>query len=135
MKIETSNVHIHCIGLNHRTADLTVREKIAFQEDSIKAALARSGCGLERNGQVCSEMVILSTCNRVEIYAVRSDTAVEPLKSFLAELKDLAPEDYEDSLYHFMDDAAVEHLFKVTSGLELAGSGRTANSRSGDECV
>lgn len=117
MTLETANAHIHCLGLNHRTADLNVREMVAFQEDSIKAALARSGCGLENN-QVCSEMVILSTCNRVELYAIRPDKDMEPLKSFLAELKDLAPEEFEESLYHFLDDAAVEHLFQVTSGLD-----------------
>jgi glutamyl-tRNA reductase len=62
---------IHCLGLNHRTADLDLREQVAFSEEDIRAALARLGCG--KNGSRpadVSEMAILSTCNRTEIYAV-----------------------------------------------------------------
>ena len=87
-----------------------MREKVAFQEDSIKAALARSGCGLEKGSPVCSEMVILSTCNRVELYAVRQDNQAEPLVNFFAELKQLSKEEISENLYYFQDDEAVEHL-------------------------
>ena len=123
MKGWGDRMHIHCLGLNHRTAEVAVREKMAFQEDSLKAALARSGCGLHARSlqeadQLCSEMVLLSTCNRVEIYAVRSDPDLEPLHRFMLDLKDITGEELSTCLYHHLDQAAVEHLFRVTAGLD-----------------
>ena len=118
MKTNSNHNHIHCLGVNHLTAELATREKLAFQEESLKAALARSGCGLDSGDPVCTELVILSTCNRVELYAVRSDDDVDPLIRFFAEMKDIPPEEFTRSLYHLIDDAAVEHLFRVTAGLD-----------------
>ena len=114
----TSTARIHCLGMNHRTAEVSIREKLAFQEESLKAALARTGCGWENGDALCSEMVILSTCNRVELYAVRTNPDPEPLITFFADLKDISLDELSDSLYHYVDDGAVEHLFRVTAGLD-----------------
>lgn len=69
-----------------------------------------------------SEVVVLSTCNRTEIYAhaERFHGAVQDIRNFLGELALLAPEDFADHLYTFHDAAAVAHLFMVTSGLDSA---------------
>ena len=72
-------MHIHCLGVNHQTAGLSLREQLAFDTDSIQAALSRIGCGEESQTGVISEMVILSTCNRVEIYAVSPRPAFNEL--------------------------------------------------------
>jgi glutamyl-tRNA reductase len=118
-----ASMHIHCLGLNHRTTEVAVREKMAFHEDGLKAALARTGCRMHsRSGQgfspLCTEMVILSTCNRVELYAVRADPDPTPLKALMAELKDISPDELPSNLYHYLDQSAVEHLFQVTAGLD-----------------
>ena len=61
-------MHIHCLGINHTTASVSLRERLAFNEDNLRATLSRLGCG--GIGNSLSELVILSTCNRIELYAV-----------------------------------------------------------------
>ena len=56
-------MHIHCIGINHRTAGVDLREKFAFNDDQVRAALAR--LSHPTKSLSATEMVILSTCNRV----------------------------------------------------------------------
>jgi glutamyl-tRNA reductase len=63
-------------------------------------------------------MVILSTCNRVELYAVRADPDPAALQAFIAELKDINLQELSSNLYHYLDQSAVEHLFKVSAGLD-----------------
>lgn len=109
-------MHIYCLGLNHRTASLHLRERLAFTEEQIRAALARLGCGDGLPG--VSEMAILSTCNRVEIYAVAPQPAFEALEDFLAETHALPPEEVRPSLYRLADQAAVHHLLRVAAGLD-----------------
>jgi len=69
-----------------------------------------------------SEAVVLSTCNRTEIYVVaeKFHGAYADLRNFLSEMAYLAPEDFSDHLYVQYDDDAVAHLFAVTSGLDSA---------------
>ncbi len=113
-------MHLFCLGLNHRTADLALRERVAFSEEDIRAALARLGCGQNgaRPAQV-AEMVILSTCNRTEIYATSPEADVfATLEAFLAEAKGLSPEMLDGHLYRYRDDEAVRHLFRVAAGLD-----------------
>ena len=112
--------HLFCLGLNHRTADLALRERVAFSEEDIRAALARLGCGTNgsRPAQV-SEMVILSTCNRTEIYAASStEDLFAVLEDFLSETKNLPPETLRGHLYRYRDEEAVAHLFRVAAGLD-----------------
>ncbi len=110
---------IHCLGLNHRTAGLDLREQVAFSEEDIRAALARLGCG--KNGSRpadVSEMVILSTCNRTEIYAVAPTEDFQTLEAFLADARQVAPETLHPHLYRYRDADAAAHLFRVASGLD-----------------
>ena len=111
-------MHIHCLGLNHRTAEISLRERFAFHEDTIKAALARLGCGLGSQPDSVTEMVILSTCNRVEIYAVAPRPDFEALEKFITEVKGFSPAEIQPNIYRLLDEDAVKHLFRVAAGLD-----------------
>lgn len=103
------------VGLNHRTAPIEIRECLAFPEDRLGEAL----------GRVLSlpsvrEDIILSTCNRVEIYAAtwEIDQAIRDLKSFLSHYHHIALNELERSLYAYSGEEAVRHIFRVTSSLD-----------------
>lgn len=110
------------IGLSHRTAPVELRERFAFAEARIPATLQ-----LMRDSQIVDEAVILSTCNRVEIYAA---TQLEPQKAF-AEIHGflINCQDYRDPLndeiYKLSEPHSVSHLFKVASGLDSMVLGET----------
>ncbi len=110
------------IGLNHRTAPLELLERTTVDASRLPKALA----DLVSRTHL-SEAVVLSTCNRTEVYAVaeRFHGAYQDIRSFLAEMAFLAPEDFVDHLYVHYDDAAVAHLFAVAAGLDSAVLGET----------
>ena len=108
-------MYIHCLGLNHTTAPVHIREKLSFSEDQVRAALARLGCGGIHS---VAELIILSTCNRVELYAVSSQNSFSALENFLSETRGVSIGELKQHLYHFADAEAVAHLFKVASGLD-----------------
>jgi len=102
-------------GLNHRTAPLEVRERLAFREESLAEALhsLKSEPGL-------LEGMILSTCNRVEV-AVTSEDNCDPVSlatGFLERSHGLEPGWASPYLYHHEDRDAVRHLFRVASILD-----------------
>jgi glutamyl-tRNA reductase len=103
------------IGLNHKTADVETREKIAFTG----AKLEEGVFGLRKIPEV-KEVALLSTCNRVEIYACVSDTAAaaENIKNFLASFHNLIRKDFEGSLYSHTESDAVRHVLRVASSLD-----------------
>lgn len=105
------------IGLNHRTVPLEILEKLTVPESRLPKALA----DVHARDNV-SEAVVLSTCNRTEVYAYaeRFHGAFQDVRDFLAEVAFLPPEDFSDYLYTFYDADAVAHLFSVTSGLDSA---------------
>ena len=110
------------IGLSHHTCPVTVRERFAFAEAKIPAALE-----LLRQSGLVQEAVIVSTCNRVEIYAA---TELPPVKVF-AEMESflLKCADYHDALtdaiYRLSEPHSLEHLFKVAAGLDSMVVGET----------
>jgi glutamyl-tRNA reductase len=110
------------LGLSHHTCPVTVRERFAFAEAKIPAALE-----LLRQSGIVQEAVIVSTCNRVEIYAA---TDLPPTKVF-TELETflLKCADYHDSLtdaiYRLSEPHSLEHLFKVAAGLDSMVLGET----------
>jgi glutamyl-tRNA reductase len=114
-------MQILCIGLNHLTASVALRERLAFGDEAIKAALARHGCGAS-GPQGISEMVILSTCNRVELYALSSEEqpglALDALVAFLSETRRVPVDEFRPHLYNYTGEAAVEHLLQVAAGLD-----------------
>src|ERR1041385_8882376 len=113
---------IFVLGLSHRTAPVTLRERFAFAEARVPATLQ-----LLRESGLAEEVVILSTCNRVEIYVA---TSLEPRQAF-TELKQflLTCHDYRDpitdEIYKLTEPESVEHLFKVASGLDSMVLGET----------
>jgi glutamyl-tRNA reductase len=103
------------IGLNHKTAPIEIRERLAFQEGEIGKALSQA-----KSLPSLKEAMILSTCNRVEIYAAARETekAILDLKNFLSQYHDLSLEEFEGNLYSFIGEEAVRHIFRVASSLD-----------------
>src|SRR4030042_5295718 len=102
-------------GLNHKIADVDVREKLAFTGSKLEEGLL----GFSGLPEV-DEAIILSTCNRVELYANVSETekASESIKTFLSEFHTINRDSLSKALYFYHDTEAVDHVFKVASSLD-----------------
>lgn len=98
-------------GINHQTAPVELREKVAFNPDQIGVALRRA-----REEAALEEVAILSTCNRTEIYAAAEDG--DRLLSWLAAYHRLGADQLMTCSYRHDDDAAVQHMMRVASGLD-----------------
>ncbi len=111
-------MQLKILGLNYKTAPVEVREKISLDKDSIRR-------GLENLYDYADieEAVILSTCNRTEIYAVISTVHADNVRNFL---NDLAGGNVENYLYEYTGESCVRHLFKVASSLDslILGEGQ-----------
>jgi len=109
-------MEIVLVGLNHRTAPVEMRERVSFTaEQSRKAAEELRARG------ILEETLVLSTCNRSEIYGVPPESSHEcapGLSSFLSEFHSVRPDVLGLSLYHHYDHDAVRHLFRVAAGLD-----------------
>ncbi len=103
------------VGLNHKTAPIELLERLAIGEDDLPKALYQLD-----NYEHILEAAVLSTCNRIEIYAgtTKFHGGVGDLRNFLAEFCHVAPEDFSDHLYTYHDEAAVAHLFRVAAGID-----------------
>jgi glutamyl-tRNA reductase len=115
-------MEIVVIGISHHTAPVEVRERYSIGESAVPAALEQS---LLIEG--VKEAVILSTCNRMEIYAaveIDPRLAIRRLKEFVADFK-AAPEGVADKFYECTHPQSLEHLFKVASGLDSMVLGET----------
>src|SRR5438105_6258210 len=99
------------LGMNHRTAPVALREKVAFSEERLLAALRT----LRQEAGV-AEVVILSTCNRTEVYWAGSASGAE--LSVWLEQHHTDGLDLAASLYVHQEKNAVEHAFNVASGLD-----------------
>jgi glutamyl-tRNA reductase len=110
-------VSVVVIGLNHRSVPLDLLERMTIDDSRLAKALHDVS-----SREHVSEAVVLSTCNRTEIYVVaeKFHGAYAALRNFLSEMAYLPPEEFADHLYVQYDDDAVSHLFAVTSGLESA---------------
>lgn len=103
------------LGVSHHTAPLALREKLAMPEGRATGVLSEL-----RAGDAVHEVVVVSTCNRTELYMITPD-AVEAESAALAVLSrqaEIRPTELTDSLYAMRDTAAVRHLFSVASGLD-----------------
>lgn len=105
------------VGLNHKTAPIEVRERLAFTDEA-----CAEGLRTLVDGKVVNEGLIFSTCNRVEVVAA---TAAESeadgrrrITDFLSQSRCVAHEDFSSHLYSHADDAAVRHIFRVASSLD-----------------
>jgi len=103
------------IGLNHNTADIDVREKFAFNGPKLEQGLLAF-----RELPEVKEGIILSTCNRVELYANVKDAgnALENIKTFLSTFHNIKLDSLENALYVHEDIDAVKHIFRVASSLD-----------------
>ncbi|MEW6584339.1 MAG: glutamyl-tRNA reductase [Nitrospirota bacterium] len=106
---------VFVVGLNHKIADLDVREKLAFNGPKLEEGLM-----LFSELPEVQEAIILSTCNRVELYANVTDPgkASESVKKFLSEFHGINRASLENSLYIYDDINAVKHVFRVASSLD-----------------
>ena len=102
-------------GINHKTAPVDVREKVAFSTDKLEAALR----DLIARGAV-NECAIVSTCNRTELYCGFDEerSNVENILNWFREYHDLDSDEIEPYLYTHLDNLAVQHLLRVASGLD-----------------
>ena len=109
-------MEIVLVGLNHRTAPVEVRERVSFTVDQARRASEEL-----RSKGILEETLVLSTCNRSEVYGVPPETSREcapGLSTFLSEFHSVRMDLLGTSLYHHYDREAVRHLFRVAAGLD-----------------
>ncbi|MEK9785493.1 MAG: glutamyl-tRNA reductase [Gammaproteobacteria bacterium] len=106
-------MHLLTIGLNHRTAPVALRERTAFSSEQLPDAVR----SLVESPEV-AEATILSTCNRTEIYCRQETPAVTPVVNWLREYGDVPAEALSTSTYTLPGEQAVQHAFRVASGLD-----------------
>jgi len=112
--------HILLVGVNHTTAPVALRERLAVGGTGLADALTRFGQSNGHGPTLFPEGVILSTCNRLEIYAVAGDPDLgrKELIQFLSQDRRVPAEEFVSSLYFKSDTDAVTHLTRVACGLD-----------------
>lgn len=115
-------VELQATGLNHKTAPVEVREKLAFDRDEIHPVLRQ----LDRSDLI-QEAVLLSTCNRTELYYLPGPALGEPIDAIevLCDFKDIPVEEIDPYLYEYDELRAVEHCFEVAGSLNSMVIGET----------
>nr|WP_295971474.1 glutamyl-tRNA reductase [uncultured Bacillus sp.] len=115
-------MHIVVVGINHKTAPVEIRERLTFNPSQLGDAMKRLN-----DKKSILENVILSTCNRTEIYAVvdQLHTGRYYIKEFLSEWFEIELAEFSPFLFIYEQDGAMEHLFKVASGLDSLILGET----------
>ena len=128
----TTRIRVALIGCSHRTAPVELRERVSFTTEQ---ALHAAG-ELRRRG-ILEEAVVLSTCNRSELYGVPADThssVTDAMEEFLTSFHRIARAEFDDRFYRWTGTDAVRHLYRVAAGLdslllgeaEILGQLRTA---------
>jgi glutamyl-tRNA reductase len=115
-------MHIIVVGLNYKTAPVEIRERLTFNETNLGDAMKTL-----RTKKSILENVIISTCNRTEIYAVvdQLHTGRYYIKEFLSEWFHLEQDEFSPYLFIYEQEGAIEHLFKVACGLNSMILGET----------
>jgi glutamyl-tRNA reductase len=108
-------VSVVVVGLNHHTVPLELLERMNVSPTRLPKVLGDLAAR-----EHISEVVVLSTCHRTEVYAVaeRYHGAVQDIRNAFSELAFIPPEDFSDHLYSYFDEGAVNHLFTVAAGLD-----------------
>jgi len=104
-------MHIYVTGVNHSSTPIEIRERLAVSGDHLPEAL-----GLLAN--FIKQGLILSTCNRVEVYSVSNGAASQQAVDFLKAHANVSGAELLPYIYCFQNEAAIRHLFRVTSGLD-----------------
>jgi glutamyl-tRNA reductase len=104
------------VGINHRSAAVALRERLAFADDDIVAALGR----LRESSSAVAEAALISTCNRVEVVGVATDSsrAADETLKFLSADRNVAHTEFADAIYSFEGRDAARHLFRVGASLD-----------------
>lgn len=115
-------MHTIVVGVNYRTAPIEIREKLSFVENDLPKAMQQ----LQKEKSIL-ENIIISTCNRTEIYAVADQihTGRYYVKRFLADWFKMDLEDLSPHLLIYENDGAIEHLMKVAAGIDSMVLGET----------
>lgn len=110
-----TEVNLILVGVNHKTTPVEIREKLAFTKGKIEDSVEHLF-----NYPEIIEHTILSTCNRVEIYAraKNQDSGIDLIKKFICDFHGLPSKELEEYFYSYRDKEAVEHLFRVSSSLD-----------------
>ena len=108
-------MHLFLLGVSHRTAPVDLRERLDFSSGDLSAAAEQIAARPSM-----TESVVLSTCNRSEIYTATMDPARarEELVSFLSDYHHVPPQTFQPHLFALENSAAVAHLFRVAAGLD-----------------
>ena len=108
-------MNILVVGLNHKTAPIEVREKIAFGGPRLEEAI-----NTLKKSTAVKENIILSTCNRVEIYAgvTNIESGIESIKSFISGFHNVPKDLLDKSLYLHSGTDAIRHMYRVASSLD-----------------
>lgn len=101
------------LGINHQTAPVEIREKLTFAPEQMADALTQAA-----ELEAVNEAIIVSTCNRTELYCEVGDNYHEALTGWLSQFHDLGINEIDPYLYHYQDNEATRHLFRVASGLD-----------------
>jgi len=101
------------LGINHKTAPVDVRERVAFAPESMAEAMSAAKVSAE-----LKEIAILSTCNRTEVYCSSNIKGSRSLLEWLGEYHGLDPEQLQSCSYVFWDEDAARHMMRVASGLD-----------------
>lgn len=120
--LELRAMHIVAIGINYRSATVDIREPFSVAADLLEQALSDL-----RALPAIEEAVLVSTCNRTEVYAVSSDVvaAKYEIESFFSQLSGLSPYSFRTHLYKLTDFDAVRHLLRVVVGMDSMVIGET----------
>ena len=115
-------MHTIVVGVNFRTAPVEIRERLSFVESDLPQAMR----ALQEQKSIL-ENVIVSTCNRTEIYAIvdQLHTGRYYIKQFLANWFNISIESFSSYLFIYESDGALEHLFRVTAGIDSMVLGET----------
>src|SRR5215204_612962 len=103
-------MNILSVGLSFRTAPLGLRERLCYTPASLSATLARFGCGHGVRPEGLEELAIISTCNRLELYAAAPVEDFEPLIDLIAETTGVGRAEFVGSLYAYSGADAARHL-------------------------
>lgn len=108
-------MHIAVVGLSHRTAPVEIRERLSIPEQTMETSLQRL-----RSDEQVLEASILSTCNRLEIYALlrHPELGISAVGEFLSQVSGLSVDDLSPHLFTFHHEEAVGHLLRVAAGLD-----------------
>ncbi|MCH2350046.1 MAG: glutamyl-tRNA reductase [Pseudomonadales bacterium] len=101
-------------GINHKTADISLRERIAFSASEIQSALTR----LIDSEKKIKEAAILSTCNRTEVYCATTQSHENTVKNWLASDRQIKQYELDQASYTLWEKDAASHIMRVASGLD-----------------